>query len=223
MKTDVNDSSVSGNPAMPSPPRLNARHKRSAMLGGLAGLAVLAAWFGYNYFATPAEPNVATATPAEIVAYVSNPRGLARLSDVEQQRFLDRWRQALAAQPARVDDLRKHFESLSTDARQAFTDQFFQTTKRNFLADARRFEQISESAEKSRFVRSKVAEYKENEKFVRSVAISFRRDFGTDEDSMKSYLMSNTTPEERMLGEPYVKALQQVREQIRKEQSQAKS
>lgn len=203
-------------------PRMSPRLRRSAVLGGVAGLALLAGWFGYDYAVTPVEPNPSTAEPDALVSFVAHKRGLSRLSDVEQQRFFNQWRQVLAGQPAKGDALRAYLEAMESDARKAFSDAFFQTSKRAFLADARRFEQLADLAERSRFLRAKVAEYADNARFVKDLAVAFRRDFDTSQDSMQTYLMTRTTPEERALGEPYYRAIQQVGEQMKKEQASAR-
>ncbi|MFQ5428847.1 MAG: hypothetical protein ACE5E1_00945 [Phycisphaerae bacterium] len=191
------------------------RHRHAAVIGGAVGLAVLAGYIGYVFAVTPKQPVLQSASPAEVVAYISNKRGLAKLPRIEQQAFLTRWREHIADDGYKAK-LTKCFENLAQDERKRFTEAIFKFFKRAFVDDARHYAGLTDPMEQSRFLRSKVEELRRNGLLIQEVAGAFKNDFGGP-DALRAWLVEHTTPRDRQVGEPYAEALKRVGAQMKKE------
>lgn len=197
--------------------------KRPALLGGLVGLvAVLAilGYIGYGIAMTPSKPVLATAQAREIIDYISNPRGLQSLSRVEQEKFLDSWKQSLLDKPEKKGELKAAFNGMSDADRQEFTDGIFDPIKRSFVEDARVYARTP-SNERHKFLREKFQLYAREALFIKEVGDAFKTDVLGGQDEQQKWIMRHTTPEERVVCEPYVTALQDIKEQVKKEQRHA--
>jgi hypothetical protein len=193
------------------------RHRSAAKIGAVAGLALLLVYLGYEYGMTPMVPDVQKATAAEVVAYISDSRGLSRQPQVEQQRFLERWRDLIMSDAAKKEELRTCFEKMDDLLRKDFSAEMFKHFKRSFLDDAKMYAAMPRES-KSAFLRDKATQYRDRAVFLKDVAVGFGKQFKGTEDDMREWIMENTTAEERALGEPYAEALKKADEQIRKEQ-----
>lgn len=198
------------------------RHRRAAQGGGLVGLALLACYFGYDLAMTPATPDMATAKASEIVAFVGSERGLGRLSQIEQEQFLERWRLHVQ-EPGRDKELKECLENLDDGERKSFAEAVIRQSKRAFIDDAKQFAQLRTPEEKNKFVREKLDQYAAAAQFTRNIAASFRDGAPRSQDEFQRWLLENTTAEERAIGEPYVEALKRVREIVKKEQRGAEA
>ncbi|HWL94956.1 MAG TPA: hypothetical protein VNT79_15660 [Phycisphaerae bacterium] len=190
-------------------------YRPAVLIGGIVGLGLVVAWFSYDNLMTPARPSVATAGASEVIAYVSNPRGLDRLMDIEQQQFLQQWKDGLT-QEARKKELKDALASLSDEDRKAFTEVIFKHLKKNFMDEASQYARIQSPAEKSEFCRARVAEASKQSAFLKEIAIIFKSDFGGPNE-FQEWVLRHTTPGERQLGEPYVEALKRVSTQMKRE------
>jgi len=191
------------------------RHRPAAILGGVAGLVVLLGWVGYVIVSTPARPEIETAKASEVIAYISNSRGLQRLPEIEQQQFLQRWK-AHVEQPKNKEALRHCFDQLSDRERKQFTETISKYLKRTFMDDARHFGQLTDPAEQYGFLQKKLAEGHQQLLFIKEVAGAFKGDIGGREE-FNQWVLSHTTAKERVIGERYVEALKRVALQARKE------
>ncbi|MBN2563746.1 MAG: hypothetical protein JXQ75_22745 [Phycisphaerae bacterium] len=193
------------------------QHRRAALIGGIAGLVLLFGYIGYNFAMTPPQPDLQTAKAAEVVAYIADERGLAKLPQINQQQFLIRWRDLVMREPQKKEELKECFLSLNDDQRKAFSDAVFKHVKRTFLDDAQQYRQTLKDT-RHEFLRKKIAEYHEQAVFMKDVAVGFKKQVSGTQEDMQKWVMEHTSPEERALGEPYVDALKRVREQIKKEE-----
>ena len=199
--------------------------KRPALVGGLIGLVAVLGILGYIAYGiavTPSKPVFATAPARDIIDYISNPRGLQRLSRVEQEKFLDGWKQSLLADPAKKGELKKAFNDMSDADRQEFTDGIFDPIKRSFVDDARIYARTP-ATERYKFLREKFQLYAKEALFIKEVGDAFKADVLGGQDEQQKWIMKHTTPEERVVCEPYVTALQDIKEQVRKEERNAAS
>ncbi len=196
------------------------RHRTAAILGGVAGVAVLIGWIGYIVAMTPSKPVLQSATADEVIAYVANPRGLSGLPDVEQRQFLQNWQARMREQKYK-DAMKASLERLDDSSREEFVDAIFRHLKKGFMDDARHFARLTDAAEQNQFVRQKVAEMNERAVFMKEIAYrALKSNFG-GEDELRQWLLEHTSPKERQLGEPYVEALKRVGTQLRKEERSA--
>jgi hypothetical protein len=194
------------------------RHRTAVLAGMVCGLVILAAWVGYEWGMTPAVPNVQQAPAEEVVAYIGNPRGLARMPQIQQEQFLQQWKDHVQKEPAR-SQLRECFRTLEEETRKAFSAAIMKQIKRAFLADARQFSSLTSPEDRSGFTRNKVLQYRDEALFMKDVAVGFKAPVGSRTDDAQQWVMENTTAEERAIGEPYYNALKRVRDQVRKEQT----
>ncbi|HVP09974.1 MAG TPA: hypothetical protein VMV94_02175 [Phycisphaerae bacterium] len=198
------------------------RHRPAAIAGGLIGLAVLIAYVVYEFAMTPKPPDLQKSPPAEIVAYIANPRGLDKQPQVEQQRFLERWRDLLLQDTKKKDELTACFETLDDELRQAFSAEIFKHFKRNFLDDAKAYTKLAQE-ERYAFLQDRATEYRNRAMFLKDVAKGFGKQFKGTEDDLRAWIMEHTTAEERAIGEPYVEALKKIEEQAHKERHRSVS
>lgn len=197
-------------------------HRPAAVIGGVVGLILIVAWFGYNMAMTPARPEIARAKPAEVVAYISNERGFASLTQIEQEQFLTQWKDYLL-QPGHDAELRECIDSLSENERKAFAEAVFKQAKRAFVDDAKRYAQQTTPETKNKFIRDKLDQYASQAEFTKRVASGFKGNAPKSQDELQKWIIENTTAEERAIGEPYVEALKRVREMVKKEQRGAQA
>ena len=198
------------------------RHRPAALFGGMAGVALIVGWFGYDIAMTPAKPDIGNAEAKEIVAYISNERGLAKLADVEQEQFLRRWQEHVV-QPGKDVELKECLDGLDEESRRAFGEAIFRQAKRKFLDEAKRYSAQTTPQERNDFIRERLEEYAAQSAFTKKVAGSFRGSGPKSQDELQKYIMEHTTAEERAIGEPYAEALKRVREVVKKEQRGAQA
>jgi hypothetical protein len=196
------------------------RHRPAAMAGGLIGLALLIGYIAYEYVLTPSAPDLQKCTAAEVITYIGSPRGLAKLPQVQQQRFLERWRDLVTQDAKKKEELKACFEGMDEDARKDFSAELFKHIKRSFLDDAKGYARLAQE-ERYAFLRDRIDQYRERALFVKDVAAGFSRQFKGTEDDMRGWIMEHTTAEERAIGEPYVEALKRAEEQVHKEKRRA--
>lgn len=197
------------------------RHRASAYAGGAVGLAILIGWFAYNAAMTPDKPVIQTAKAAEVVEYIRNDRGLNKLPQIEQLQFLEQWKEHVM-QEGPKQELKECFDNLDENQRKTFVAAITRHFKRAFMDDARRYTQLTQPGERNTFIRDRLKQYATEGLFLKDVARSFRNDLRGSPDDMKRWIMDNTTPEERAIGEPYADALKRVREQIRQQEQAPK-
>jgi hypothetical protein len=197
-------------------------YRRAAIIGGLAGLLLLAVYVVYEVLMTPAMPNLQTAAAQEVVSYIADRRGLTTLAQVEQQQFLQRWAEMLTQDAQKKEELRSFFEKIDDGLRKSFATEIFGNLKTAFLNDAKAYTTLPADG-KFAYLRDKCGQYQQRAAFVKEVAVGFSRQFKGTEDDLREWLMEHTTAEERAVGEPYIEALKKVEEQLRKEQRTAGS
>jgi len=198
------------------PKATTARHRSAAKIGAIVGLILLLVYIGYEYGMTPMAPEVQKATAAEVVAYIADPRGLGRQPQVEQQRFLERWRDLIMKDAARKEELKTYFQGMDEALRKNFSAEMFRHFKQAFLDDAKMYAALPRES-KSAFLREKTTQYDQRAVFLKDVAIGFSRQFTGTEDDVRAWIMENTTAEERAIGEPYADAIKKAADQMRKE------
>ncbi len=191
------------------------KHRSAAIVGGVAGLLLLLGWVGFDMVMTPSLPSVHTADAAEIVRFVSNSRGMAGLTDIEQRRFLESWRDSVMKDEAKKNTLRECIGNLDDAERKEFASAVFQLFKQMFVADAKQYDSLPQE-ERFPYLRARIEEFDKHGPFVKDVAVGFDRDFGQP-DELKGWILEHTTAEEREIGQSYALALEKARQQIRKE------
>jgi len=198
----------------------SVKQNRNWVLVGVGvGVALIAAYFGYEFAMTPERPAIASAPQAQIVAYIINPRGMEKLANIEQQQFLDDWRDRLAESPSERESLKSALTALSSDSRKAFIERMLGQFRGIVIADAKQFDQMG-TAERNKFVFKKAAEFEGHESFVRDLAAIFGKE-GMSQDKLREWIFENTTPQDRDICIPYIEAMQRVIEQRRKERTRA--
>ena len=196
------------------------RHRPAAVAGGVIGLALLVGYVAYEYAMTPSTPDLQKSPAAAVIAYIASPRGLAKVPQVEQQRFLERWRDFIMQDSKKKEELKTCFETLDEDARQEFSAELFKHIKRSFLDDAKGYARLAQE-ERYAYLRDRIGQYRDRALFVKDVAAGFGRQFKGTEEDMRGWIMEHTTAEERAIGEPYVEALKKAEEQVHKEKKRA--
>lgn len=194
------------------------KHHRPALaIGAVIGLALIAGFVTFETALTPSMPIVQRASAAEVVSYISSDRGLVKLADIQQKQFLDEWQRRLTDTQAR-DELKAYLKNLDDNKRKSFVNALARQLKKSFLEDAKRFSRLKTPTEKSDLCRQKLIEGRDQAIQFKDIALSLKTASGQRTDDMQQWVIENTSPEERAIGEPYVDALKRVREQVKKEE-----
>lgn len=193
------------------------RHRVAFIVGTVAGVGLIGGVFAYNIAMTPPKPDMGKASACEVVAFIGNSRGLARLPQIEQEQFLDQWK-VHVMKPENRKQLKECFDTLEDSQRKDFSAAVFKHAKRAFLDDAEGFAALKTSGEKDQYLRGKIKGYTTDALFTKEVAASFKGDATYRQDDLQAWIMENTTAKERSIGEPYVEALKRIREQVKKEE-----
>ncbi len=191
------------------------KHRSSAVLGGVAGILLVGGYFAFQVIMTPAEPEIQTAPATEVIDYVINSRGLENLADIEQQRFLDRWKSRITGDDAYRTALKTGLQNLSDADRKAFTEVLFGHIKKVFVDDATQFAQLTTAGDQSQFCRRKFKELESQKAFLTDLAAVFSADFRGNK--IEEWILAHTSAAERQVGEPYYDALKRVGTQLKNE------
>lgn len=192
-------------------------HRPALVIGAVAGLSLIVGFVYYEFSSTPTTPIVAKASAAEMIEFIANDRGLAKLPDIQQKQLLDEWQRHLSDAKAR-DELKTLIKDMNEEKKKDFVNALLRRLKKSFLDDAKKFATLTTSAEKSTYCRQKLVEGRDQALQFKDFAVLFKSNSGTRTDDVQQWVMENTTAEERAIGEPYVDALKRVREQVKKEE-----
>ncbi len=190
------------------------KNRNWAVLGVALGVVLIGGYVGINYILTPARPAVSSAGTKEVVDYVMNPRGLARLTDIEQRRFLENWHQRISSDEPTRQDLTTYLRGLDDKDRKAFVNTMVVRLKNIMVADSKQFKQLPAN-EQNDFVFNKTEEFAKQSAFLKELAIIFESDL-PDPSKVRGWIFDITTPQERELIEPYFAALQRAAESRKK-------
>ncbi len=239
MKAQGPEQSVSGedlvrrtNAAVGAATMLVGPHRRRALkIGACVGIVLVAAVAGYRIYdraMMPPVPALESAPPEEVVSFIANPRGMSRLSRFDQDNFVTMWKAHYGRdEPRRA--LREHLEQCDDERRAAVREALFKVRKRQFLQDAAEFLRIREDRSAGyQFLSERLAAIAADTAWVRGDGDPQRDLTGVmggglprNPDDWMRLIVSETTPEERVVGEQYVGALREVYEQVRKRQRPA--
>src|SRR5215468_7161912 len=117
------------------------RRRHSALIGACLGAVIAVAYVGYVAYdraSTPAKPNLQNASVGEVVAFVGNERGLARLPKYEQDQFLVAWKTRYS-QDENQRALKKYLEGSPEQDRAAVREVLYRIARRQFFEDAREY------------------------------------------------------------------------------------
>jgi len=205
------------------------RRRHSALIGACLGAVIAVAYVGYVAYdraATPAKPNLQSASVGEVVAFVANERGLARLPKYEQDQFLVAWKTRYS-QDENQRALKKYLEGAPEQDRAAVRDVLYRIARRQFFEDARDYTKLkNENGNVYGFLAGKLAAaaaetawVKGNGDPTKDLSGVMAAGLPRNPEDLTKLIVSDTTPEERVLGEQYLNALKNVREQEKKRSS----
>lgn len=189
------------------------QNRNWAVLGIGVGLGLLIAYFGYELVMAVDVPAIREAKPKVIVSYISNPRGLRKLTQIEQRQFLDEWRDYLMSDAEAKEALSRHLKELEEEPRKQFVEQIVFQLKEIVVSDAKQYESMA-TAERSKFVHKRADELGGQREFVEDLGKIFGKDMG-GQDEFRKLIFQITTPQERDVSMPYLDAIQRAIEQRR--------
>ncbi len=203
-----------------------ASRRSSAWIGAIIGAIAILGWVGwaiYDKLATPPIPNIQTASAQEVITFVVNDRGLMHLPKFDQDRFLATWQKHYAGSDQQRA-LKQYLEGADESSRSAVRTVLYQIGKRQFMENAREYQRLSKSGgDTYKFLLSNISDALAQTAWIKGsgdptrdlssvMAVGLPRN---PEDLVK-LIVSDTTPEERVIGEKYIEALRNVREQEKK-------
>ncbi len=214
---NTNEAAAGGRPA---------GRRKSAMVGAAVGAVIAVAGLGYWVYdraATPARPNVESASVGDVIAFVVNERGLGRLPQYEQERFLAAWKTEYA-KDSKHRELKAYLEKAPESERAAVREALYRIARRQFFADAREYLKLKDANENTYpFLAGKLAAaameaawIKGNGDPAKDLSNVMAAGLPRNPEDITKLIVSDTTPEERVLGEQYLNALRNVREQEKK-------
>lgn len=209
----------------------SAGRHRARRVGTSLGILLVFSACGYWVFdrtMTPAVPRLDSASVAEVVSFVVDRRGLMRMSRFEQEEFLDSWKKYYS-DDARQRVLKQHLDQCDESTLRDLRDVLFRVSKRMFLTDAQEYLRIKHDSTRAyAFLADRLARFAAEAAWLKgygdpakdlSVAIGTGAPRNPEEWS--NWIVRETTPEERVLGEQYLEAIKNVREQEKRRRSAA--
>ncbi len=195
---------------------INASVKKNrnwAVLGIGVGIVLIVAYFGFEMIMSVERPPVQGTNPKVIVSYISNPRGLEKLAEIEQRQFLEEWQSYLMSDAEAKDALKAHLKDLTSADRKAFLNSMLMKVKGIVMDDARQFERMT-SADRNKFMQKKAVEFESQSAFIKELALLFGSEAPSPE-RFQSWVFEKTTPKEREIATPYLEAVHNVIDQLR--------
>lgn len=197
------------------------QNRNWAFLGAGIGLLLIVCYFGYEFMMSVDRPTIRDSRPEVIVSYIINPRGLEKLTQIEQRQFLEEWRNYLMSDEDAKEALASHLKDLDSSQRKQFVNEMMEQFKNIVVDDARQFDRMP-TAERNVFIRKRAEELMGQEKFTTEIAKIFGSEVG-GQDQIRQWIFGHTTPAEREICSPYLQAIQDVAEQIKKQQRRSAS
>jgi hypothetical protein len=193
-----------------------AQHSRKITIGGgglLAGaLLVLGVIFVLDLLFAPPVPDIATASPATVAAFLAHPRGFARMSIEGRRKMLA---EIYVTDRDKLDELAGEFDHMSTDEREQIRSAAMDVYLDQLARDARRYRALP-PREQEEFVEEVLDNYEKLKEELRPIGDSFKDNLPTKSDEWTKVLVSKTSPRERSRIKPLVDHIARAAESRRK-------
>jgi hypothetical protein len=129
---------------------MSREKKRTLISAVVAVVAIGGGWWAYMTFSTVPPPDLNSAKVDEVVGFMGNPNGFARLNvDQREQYFTDAY-QRFSSYDDRVA-INRRFAQMTDREKTVFMDASFEVFKDRFIEEARTYNKLNR-AEKQRFV-----------------------------------------------------------------------
>jgi hypothetical protein len=179
-----------------------------ALTGCIAAIACAGAtyWIVDRVVLAPATPT--PSSPADVwLAYVVEPRGMARLKPEQATRYLEHLLVRLLSDEAFRNAFASGLRSGAAEEQGAFREHVFDAFKPKLMADIRRYDELKDDAARTVFLDERLLDFKRMELLTGGSKIdkSFADAAGGQAELIK-LLLAKTTEEERSLGAAYIRA-----------------
>ncbi|UCG33797.1 MAG: hypothetical protein JSU68_04010 [Phycisphaerales bacterium] len=193
-----------------------AQHSRKITIAGgglLAGvLLVLVVIFVLDLLFAPPVPDIDTASPATVAAFLAHPRGFSRMS-------IDGRRKILAdlylAGHDKLNELADEFDRMSMEEREQVRSAAMDVYLDQLAKDARRYRTLPPQ-DQDEFVEEVLDNYETLKEELRPIGDSFKDNLPTKSDEWTKVLVSKTSPRERSRIKPLVDHITRAAEDRRK-------
>ena len=193
-----------------------AQHSRKITIAGggvLVGLMlVMAVLFVLDLMFAPPVPEINTASPATIAAFMSHPRGFSRLSIQGRRKMIY---DIYNSGPEKLGELGDQFAHMSTGEREHVRSAAMDVAMDQLQRDARTYASLP-PPERDQFVEEHLDGLNELRKQLREVGDSFKDNLPTKSDQWTKSLVTKTSPRHRSRIKPYVDHLTKAAEGRRK-------
>jgi hypothetical protein len=196
---------------------------KKILLGVLAGVVLVGGgWWAYYKLTTIPPPDLASATGEEVVSYLGDSRGYARLGVDERQDYLVRVCQRYATGSDR-ENLNHALHRMTRSERQVFLDATFDVGRVRAVKLASEYNRLSNPREKTAFVDKAMRTFEEMRAPLSGAPVigpngqptppmanlgdAFRDDMPKGGDEMMKVIVSKTSSKERSEVKPLVDAI----------------
>jgi len=209
-----------------SPAKGISQRTKVTLLVAAASLAVIGGgWWAYFKFTTVAPPELATATPDDVVEFLGDTRGYARMSLPRREAFLVETYQRFNSYEDRANLVRS-FRRMPRSKRQLCVDKTFDVAREITLRCAQEYRRVPKR-EKTKFIDRTMKRFRAmqgdlggggdpNVNFGQAVVPHMP----TTSHDMRKMLVTRTTPSERAQVEPFVNAIAKRHEEMKKNRRQ---
>ena len=202
-----------------------SRQQRLALLAlGVAGGMIGGGWWLYYTLTTVPPPDVQMASTAEVVSFLGNGRGYARLSIDRREAYLGQAYRKYGTGAAR-QQIHQSFTRMTTAERRVFVDATIEVLKTRFIEQARPYNRMRGS-QKTQFVDRAIRSMEATRRELvgggtgtggsaPDLGMPFEDEMPKDGDGLTKRLLSATSPAEREEGQELAEAIAARYKQLR--------
>ncbi len=191
---------------------LSERTKK-ILLACAAGIVVVGGgWYAYYALTTIAPPDLASASPEQVVDYLGNERGFSRLSLDGRERFLTSASQRFFQNTQSREQLNQALRRMSAAEQQVFVDAGFELATDRFLHRAREFQKVS-PVQRMQFVDNMIRDFEKTRQQLAgfspqdNLAEPFKNSMPTTSDGLTKAIVTRTNARQRAEAQPLFDAL----------------
>jgi len=198
---------------------MSDRTKISLLIGSACAILIGGGWWAYHSLSTVSPPKLDAAPPEELVKFLGNERGFARMSIPRREEYMYRAGERYTKGAAR-DEFNRALRQMSAHERQVFLDAAFEVGKVRFMEQARDFNQLPQRQQMT-FVNTAMQKFTRMQRSMAGYSPSdsmgqpFKQDMPSSSDELTKTLVTRTTATERAEAQPLIDAMAERHKQLK--------